>query len=180
MCVIKARMHERVRMTVKRTRLVLLDCRAIQQHSLVRSTVILHTPMRSRYIIGWSVLFYHSRWTTSHITTVWEVHFSDFFYYNTQTYKEVSLYQWNLFKKTTSQSGLKCEVVSQEHRLPGMMTSGKPILCATAAVPARRWGYSFCTWWKDTQDSLGRTGISNYNQWPLLLTWFNFNPSMDK
>ena len=42
-------------MTVKRTRLVLLDCtpgfagRAIQQHSLVRFTVISHTPVRSRY-----------------------------------------------------------------------------------------------------------------------------------
>ena len=23
-------------------------------------------------------------------------------------------------------------------------------------------------------------GLSNRDQWPLLLTWFNFNPSMDK
>ena len=53
MCVIKARRHGVCEITVKRTRLVLLDCtpgfagRAIQQHSLVRFTVISHAPMHS-------------------------------------------------------------------------------------------------------------------------------------
>ena len=56
MYVIKARTPGVCEMSVKRTRLVLLDCtpgfagRAIQLHSLVRFTVISHTPGRSRYI----------------------------------------------------------------------------------------------------------------------------------